>query len=160
MCLAPMSCMTFHTSFITFILLIGLATVSTAEPKTVDTKSSRAPLTLKLSTTLAPAPAQVTARISVEPDARSRSLTVEWWSREGAGGSHALTLDGDRAAMRQDFAIKRIEAGEYVVRVILTRDDGSIVKKESNLIVVGEGSRFITDGGTELLLAPFSPGGR
>lgn len=150
--------MRLHTLFIAFLLLVGLNATSAAEPRTSASKSTaRAPLTLKLSSTLAPAPAQVTARISVEPDARSRSLTVEWWSLEGAGGSHALTLDGDRAATRQDFAIKHIEAGEYVVRVIVTRDDGSILKKESNLIVVGEGTRFMSDGGTDLLLSPTAP---
>lgn len=118
-------------------LIICLAgTLASAQ----DQPTKRTPLTLALSATIAPAPAQVTARIKVEPDPRSRSLTVEWWSEEGAGGSHAVGLDGERAAARQDFAIKRIDEGRYVVRAIVTRDDGSIVKREATLIVIGAGA--------------------
>jgi hypothetical protein len=139
--------------FIPLVVILSIACATSSA--SAEESSKRAPLTLKLSSHVAPAPAQVTARISVEPDPRSRRLTVEWWTQDGAGGSHVVSLDGDRAAMRQDFAIKRIEAGTYVVRAVLLRDDGSIVKKESNLIVVGEGSRFISEGsGTELMLEP------
>ena len=143
--------------FITGLMILSLVTVGAAQDKPqakAQDKTKRAPLTLALSTNVAPAPAQVTARISVEPDARSRSLTVEWWSEDGAGGSHGISLDGDRAAARQDFSIKRMEAGTYIVRAVLVRDDGSIVKKESNLVVVGEGSRFRTDQGANLILEP------
>jgi hypothetical protein len=130
------------TALMTSVLILGLHLVSASAEQKPQT---RAPLTLKLSTTLAPAPAQVTARISVEPDARSRALTVEWWSEDGAGGSHSVQLHGDQSAARQDFAIKRMEAGVYVVRAILMRNDGSVVRKESNLVIVGEGSRFSVD---------------
>jgi hypothetical protein len=134
-----------------FILTFGVVH-SSAEDK-------RAPLTLKLSATLAPAPAQVTARISVDPGARSRSLTVEWWNEQGGGGSHAVTLN-ERSAVRQDFSIKHMEAGVYVVRAILVREDGSMVRKESNLIIVGEGSRFSTDGRGSLYPDPATSRGR
>jgi hypothetical protein len=121
----------------------------------------RAPLTLSLSTNVAPAPAQVTARVRLEPDARSRSLTIEWWSVDGAGGSHLVNLDGEYAATRQDFAIKRIEAGEYIVRAVLVRDDGSLIKKESNLVVVGEGSTFSANSrGSDLMVEPSARGRR
>ncbi|MEQ1757249.1 MAG: hypothetical protein ABL986_02950 [Vicinamibacterales bacterium] len=142
--------------FMTGLMILSLVTAGAAQDKTKaqDKAVKRAPLTLALSTNVAPAPAQVTARISVEPDARSRSLTVEWWSEDGAGGSHGVSLDGERAAARQDFSIKRMEAGTYIVRAVLVRDDGSIVKKESNLVVVGEGSRFRADQGANLILEP------
>lgn len=142
--------------FITGLMILSLVTAGAAQDNTKAPNKAvkRAPLTLALSTNVAPAPAQVTARISVEPDARSRSLTVEWWSEDGAGGSHGVSLDGDRAAARQDFSIKRMEAGTYIVRAVLVRDDGSIVKKESNLVVVGEGSRFRANQGANLILEP------
>lgn len=128
-----------HLTLATTLLLLVCASPGSAEDKTPK------PLTLALSATIVPAPAQVTARISVQPDARSRSLTVEWWSQDGAGGVHEVTLDGDRAATRQDFPIRRIEAGTYVVRATVRRDDGSVISRESNLVVVGEGTRFDPD---------------
>ena len=145
-------------ALITGFLIITLASTVAAEEKA----PKRTPLTLTLSAHIAPAPAQVTARINVERDSRSRSLTVEWWSDDGGAGSHQVNLDGDRAAARQDFAIKRMEPGDYVVSVILVRDDGSVVRKEANLIVVGEGSRFTSSGrGADLMvLEPSSPRGR
>src|SRR5262245_43264676 len=122
MCLALAEHMK-HSIMLACALILSGVTTASAE----DKAAKRAPLTLSLSTHVAPAPAQVTARISVAPDSRSRQLLVEWWQQDGAGGSHEVSLDGDRAAMRQDFAIKRMEAGEYLVRVVLLRDDGSIL---------------------------------
>jgi hypothetical protein len=129
-----------RTHLIVLFLLLGGLTVAADEPaarKARDTK--RAPLTLSLSSYVAPAPALVTARISVERDARSRLLRVEWWQQDGAGGSHEVMLDGARAAARQDFAIKHIEPGEYQVTASLLRDDGSVIRKDVRLIVVGQG---------------------
>jgi hypothetical protein len=123
--------------------------------------AKRAPLTLKLSTNLAPAPGQVTARIAVEPDPRSRKLIVEWYQEDGAGGSHEVSLDGERAAIRQDFSMKRLEAGEYLVRVVVERADGSSVSRTANLLVVGEGSAFrYVQRGADLVLEPSTPGRR
>ncbi|MBI4266401.1 MAG: hypothetical protein HY657_18675 [Acidobacteria bacterium] len=98
------------------------------------------PLTMTLSAHVVPEPAQVVARVRVEPDPRSRELWIEWWTPDGVGGSHLITLEGDRAATRHDYPIKRLESGEYVVRALLARDDGSRVKREARLIVVGKGS--------------------
>src|SRR5262245_59004444 len=33
-------------------------------------------------------------RLRVEPDARSRSIELEWFSAEGGGGAHLITLEG------------------------------------------------------------------
>src|SRR5262245_2658100 len=33
-------------------------------------------------------------QLRVEPDARSRSLQLEWWSDESGGGAHLITLEG------------------------------------------------------------------
>jgi hypothetical protein len=146
------------TVSLTLAFVASMVTVGSASAGTdaAPTTGNRPPLSLSLSATLAPAPAQVTARIRVEPDARSRSLSVEWWSEDGVGGSHAVTLDGDRAMARQDVAMKRIEPGRYVVRAILTREDGTTVTKQSNLVVVGEESVFSTtaSNGTDLGALP------
>ena len=96
------------------------------------------PLTMTLSTHVATEPAQVSVRVRVEPDARSRELSIEWWSQEGVGGSTSKTLSGDQEKPRHEYIIKRMEAGEYVVTARLTRDDGSQVKQETKVLVRGD----------------------
>lgn len=93
-------------------------------------------LTMKISSRIAVEPAEVLVQMRVEPDARSRSLALEWWSTDGIGGSHEVMLEGARAAARQSYSIKRMEAGEYLVRAVVTRNDGSQVVKTSRVIVV------------------------
>lgn len=97
---------------------------------------------MKLSAYVAPEPGQIVARVRVEPDLRSRGLTIEWWTFDGVGGSHLINLEGDRAAIRHDYPIKGMEAGAYVVTARLTRNDGSEVKREARVIVVGGPTAF------------------
>ena len=81
-------------------------------------------------------------RLRVEPDARSRSLELEWFSAEGGGGAHLITLEGERAAVRHQFPIKRLSAGEYEITAVLTRNDGTRVRRTTTVTVVGpEGLR-------------------
>src|SRR4051812_35982622 len=54
-------------------------------------------LKLELSAYFVNEPAQIEARIRVEPDARSRSVTIEWWTEDGVGGSHFVALEGDQS---------------------------------------------------------------
>jgi len=151
--------MAHRTLLLALLLALSIGVASAAAAGGPPAK--RAPLTLKLSTNLAPAPGQVTARIAVEPDPLSRKLIVEWYQEDGAGGSHEVSLDGERAAVRQDFSMKRLEAGEYVVRVMVQRADGSSVSKTANLIVVGEGSTFrYEQRGADLVLEPSTARGR
>ena len=49
-----------------------------------------AALTLELSASIAPEPADVDVRMRLERDARSRALTIEWWNADGVGGSHLI----------------------------------------------------------------------
>jgi len=100
------------------------------------------PLTLSVSTHLASEPAQVVVRTRIEPDAGNRALRIEWWNTDGVGGSHVLSLEGDRAPRRYDCAIKNMAAGEYVVTAILTRQDGNNVLRRTMVTVIGEGDRF------------------
>jgi hypothetical protein len=139
------------------LMVLWLPSSAAAQEKT----ASRDALTLSLSANLAPAPARVSARIRVEPDPRSRALFVEWWTDDGLGGSHMVELDGDRASARQDYDIRRMEPGEYIVSAVLLRSDGSQVRKRSQVIVVGEGTRFtVGPNVTDLMAVPSGPRGR
>ena len=98
------------------------------------------PLAIVIATRFAPEPAEVQVRTRVEPDERSRELTIEWWTPEGFGGSHLITLPGDRAALWHTYFIKRMEAGEYEVAAVLKRNDGTEVRRKLTVTVVGEGA--------------------
>lgn len=95
-------------------------------------------LKLDLSAYYVSEPAQVTARLRVEPDARSRSLTIEWWTEDGVGGSHLIALEGDRAAIRHTYPIKRLAQGAYVVTAVLQRNDGTSVRRQRRMLVLSE----------------------
>jgi hypothetical protein len=109
---------------------------SPADPSVV---ASRTSLTIATSASVVFEPAQVVVTARVEPDVRNRQLTIEWWSAEGAGGSHSISLDGDNAAIRHGCTIKRLGAGEYLVAAVLKRNDGSEMRRTTRLIVAGEG---------------------
>ena len=76
-------------------------------------------------------------RLRIEPDARSRTVELDWFSPDGGGGAHLITLEGDRAAIRHQFPIKRLAAGEYEVTAVLTRNDGTSVRRTTSMRVVG-----------------------
>ena len=98
-----------------------------------------------MSTYMVTEPGHVVVRLRVEPDPRSRALTLEWWSADEVGGSHLITLEGDRAPIRQDYAIKQLAAGRYVVTAVLKRSDGSELRRQRRVFVIGEGQWFIAD---------------
>jgi hypothetical protein len=79
----------------------------------------------------------VSVRLRVEPNALSRTMEVSWWSTDGLGGSRILEVDGNRAAIRYEFPIKRIDPGEYEVSVVLTRADGTRIRRSATVLVVG-----------------------
>ena len=145
------------------ILVLAVALSSThaiAAERTVSTRpSQREALTMTLSANLAPEPAEVSVRMRIEPDPRSRLLLIEWWSADGVGGSHTITVEGERAATRQEYPIKRMEAGEYIVSAALVRNDGTQVKRTARMIVVGARTRFTSTsaGGADLAVAPAMP---
>jgi len=94
------------------------------------------PLSLQVSPLILFAEGDVSVRLRVEPDARSRAMTVEWWSPEGGGGLHLINLEGDRAAIRHTFVIKHLAAGDYTVAVALQRSDGTRVVRSVPLTVI------------------------
>lgn len=133
------------------LLLAALTVTATAcasaaarTPGADGSPSSRArgPLTVALSTHVASEPAQVVVRTRIEPDARNRALTIHWWNADGIGGSHSVSLEGQRAPMRHDCSIKSMGAGEYVVTAVLTRNDGKQVHRTTRVIVIPEGGRL------------------
>jgi hypothetical protein len=125
---------------LTLTSVLAVVAALVAAPSFAEKKPQ--PLSLSLSSHMLAEPAQVSVHMRVEPDARSRSLLVQWWTPDGVGGSSLIELDGDRAAIRHTYPIRRIEAGQYTVTAILIRDDGSQVRKQQMMTVVPNGGRF------------------
>ena len=105
---------------------------------TVGVAESKPALTMKLSAYMSPAQSDVIVRARVEPDARSRELTIEWVADDLSGGLHSIPLEGARAPVAHDYRLKRMSPGQYVVTAVLRLSDGKEVRKALNLIVVGE----------------------
>ena len=115
------------------------ATATTATPaKVPGSRQQRAePLEIDVYPRITSANSDAWVRVRVEPDPRSRSVDLEWFSADGDGGAHLITLEGERAAVRHQFPIKRLAAGEYEVTAVLTRNDGTTVKRTATVLVVG-----------------------
>jgi hypothetical protein len=107
-------------------------------------------LTMSLSANVSVARNEVTVRARVEPDARSRELVIEWVSDDLAGGSHAISLEGSRAAPSHRYTLKHLTPGQYIVTAILRRNDGTETRTESNLWVVGVGETVGGVGGNPI----------
>jgi hypothetical protein len=97
------------------------------------------PLTVTLSAQMAAVRREVVVRARVEPDARSRELTIEWVADDLSGGSHAISLNGARAAATHRYAPKGLSPGKYEVTAILRLSDGTEIRRRSNLLIVGIG---------------------
>ena len=123
--------MTRHSLVVcTAVLAVVGSTIVAAEKKPE-------PLTMKLSARISSAQSDVIVRARVEPDARSRELTIEWVAGDLSGGSHAISMDGARAAATHQYALKGMAPGEYQVTAILRFNDGSEIRRASTLMVVG-----------------------
>jgi hypothetical protein len=107
-------------------------------------------LTMSLSANVSVARNEVTVRARVEPDARSRELVIEWVSDDLAGGSHAISLEGSRAAPSHRYTLKHLTPGQYIVTAILRRNDGTETRTETNLWVVGVGETVGGVGGNPI----------
>ena len=119
------------------------------------------PLELRMSHYMTTAERDIIVRMRVEPDSRSRELTIEWVADDLSGGSHAITLDGARAASMHQYSIKHMSAGLYTVTAILRLSDGSEVKRSSNVTVIGSGGPDVGGGGvTQGLAGGLRPPGR
>jgi len=117
-------------------LVLSGATVSASD----DKKGKKPePLTITMSANFTGVKSDVIVRMRVEPDPRSRELTVEWIADDLSGGSHLISLQGDRAAATHHYPLRRLAPGNYIVAAILRRSDGTIVRRESFVSVVGAG---------------------
>jgi hypothetical protein len=76
-------------------------------------------------------------RMRIEPDARSRSVLIEWESADGDAGNHLIQLDGGEAPIRFDFPLKRMTPGAYDIVATLRRSDGTRVVRATTLTVYG-----------------------
>jgi hypothetical protein len=128
------------------VMAIGTATVGSA-PLGAAEKEKIEPLAIAMSHYIATAESDVVVRMRVAPDIRSRELIVEWVADDLSGGSHTITLEGDRAAVSHRYALKRMAPGSYVVTAILRRDDGTEVKRAATVSVYGIGGTDAVAGG-------------
>jgi hypothetical protein len=113
-------------------------------------------LTLKLSATVARAESDVLVRTRVEPDERSRELTIEWVADDLSGGLHTIELDGQNAAITHHYSLKRMSPGHYLVTATLRLTGGKEIRRTSQLTVVG----MTGDGGFDDLGTDAASAGR
>jgi hypothetical protein len=95
------------------------------------------PMTLDVYPRMIMAQSNASIRLRIEPDARSRSVLIEWDSPEGGAGGRLIQLDGEDAAIRYDVPLKGMTAGEYEVVATLIRSDGTRVTRATTLNVFG-----------------------
>jgi hypothetical protein len=93
-------------------------------------------------------PGHIEAKVRVEPDSRGRSVTIEWWTDEGVGGSHLISLDGDQSARVFRYSITRMTEGQYRVAAVLRRNDGTSARRERRVLVIGESNIMNTPKGS------------
>ena len=129
-------------------LFAGLAGPASADEKEKEKQPKK--LTMSLSANIAVARNEVTVRMRVEPDARSRELIIEWVADDLSGGSHAISLEGSRAAPSHRYTLKHLAPGQYTVTAILRRNDGTEARTESSLLVVGIGETVGGVGGNPI----------
>ena len=96
------------------------------------------PLSLRVTPAVVPAGDDVFVHVRIEPDARNRSLEIEWRAATGARGWHVFLIDGDRGAVRYQHAIRHLKPGEYQVAAVLGRIDGSVIRRASAVMVLRE----------------------
>jgi hypothetical protein len=95
------------------------------------------PLTIDVYPRIMSAGGHASVRLRIEPNALTRTVEISWWSGDGLGGSHQIPVDGDRGPIRYQFPLKHVDPGEYEVSAIVTRVDGSRVRRTTTMVVVG-----------------------
>jgi len=99
--------------------------------------SARQSLGVDVFPRIAMAGAAASVRVLVDRSVLSRSVELSWWSDDGIGGSHLITLDGDRSARRYDMPIRRLDPGHYEVTAVLLRADGTRIRRSTTILVLG-----------------------
>jgi len=100
------------------------------------------PLVVKVSPAISFAPANLTIRTNVDPNADNRSLEVVAESGDFYRSS-AVTLDGDHAPKTTQFEFRSLPPGEYQVSVVVTGADGRprAVTRTQATVVESAGAR-------------------
>jgi len=98
-------------------LALGLTLAATAAV------GANQPLTLKASPAISFAPANLSIRTSVEPDADNRSMEVVAESSDFYRSS-TVPLDGDRAPKTTQFWFHSVPPGQYEISAVVVAADG------------------------------------
>jgi hypothetical protein len=93
------------------------------------------PLSLRVTPRIVPSGKDAFVHVRIEPDSRNRSLEIEWRAAQGHRGWHVFLIDGDRGAVRYQHAIRQLEPGDYEVGAILTRLDGTWIRRATTVTV-------------------------
>jgi hypothetical protein len=94
------------------------------------------PLSLRVTPRIVPSGRDAVVHVRIEPDSCNRSLEIEWRAGSGRRGWHVFLIDGDRGAMRYQHAIRCLEPGDYEVGAILTRFDGTSIRRATTISVL------------------------
>jgi len=98
-------------------------------------------ISIKVSPSVAFAPANLVVRAIVEADARNRAVEIVAESTDFYRSSQ-IQLEGDKAPRMSQFEFRSLPPGIYEVRASLIGDDGQqrgIVRQQVNVIAVGSG---------------------
>ena len=98
-------------------------------------------LSMRLSQTVASAPAEMVVTATVEPGADNRALEVAAESQDFFRSS-VVTLEGDHAPRTTQLRFKNLPSGEYVVVVVLHGSHGErTFERRSFLVMPSAGTR-------------------
>jgi hypothetical protein len=99
------------------------------------------PLSVRVSPSVAFAPANLVVRTTVEADAHNRAISIEAESGEFYRSSE-MQLDGDKAPRTETFEFRSLPSGVYEVKASLIGPDGKLratARSEVNVISNGNG---------------------
>jgi hypothetical protein len=99
------------------VLLVGFAVA------TATSVGANEPITIRVSPAMSFAPANLTVRTIVEPDADNRAMEIVADSEEFYRSS-AVQLNGDRAPKTTIFEFRSLPPGEYHVTAAVFGTDG------------------------------------
>jgi hypothetical protein len=140
--------------FVAAVIALAGGSAAAAEEKKPE------PLVMKMSGYIAPVNTDVIVRLRVEPDARSREVNIEWVGDDLSGGAHAIALDGARAAATHQYSIRHMSPGRYVVTATLRLNDGTEVKRNADVVVIGLGGPDLASGDGAALGGRVGPASR
>jgi hypothetical protein len=118
-------------------LCLGISLSAVALPLAADE-----PITMKVSPSVAFAPANLVVRATIPSDAANRAVAISAESSDFYRSSE-IQLEGERAARTTMFEFRSLPPGTYEVRATLYGANGTrgIVRQQVNVIPSGAGDR-------------------